>query len=323
MTIYLEIKGFKQDGQVQNRYGKISFVDLAGSEKVKESKATNDTFTEALSINKSLLTLGKCITALADPKTRNGHIPFRDSKLTRLLMDSLGGKGTALMIACISPSFTNLNETLKTLRYAIQAKKIQNRPSIQLDAFEEKVLNLKHEILVLKKENFRLKELLSKDDKYKRELELILEDTSNLLKRLKSRPNSPIGRARAPSRIERPFSVKLPDISMRKTAEKAPLPRFTTSIRNQNSNPRSSHSSRRRESSKSASSKLRVDVLKKSDAPASHSGGIRKSNELPKIIPNSSKRKEQVEHKTGIKPKSKTKQKNPEILIYPKDQKLQ
>lgn len=70
-------------------------------------------------------------------KQSNGHVPYRDSKLTKLLSDSLGGNGLALMIACISPSAYNLNESLKTLRYASRAKRIQNRPVIQMDPREE------------------------------------------------------------------------------------------------------------------------------------------------------------------------------------------
>ncbi|ORY48867.1 kinesin-domain-containing protein [Rhizoclosmatium globosum] len=108
MTVYIE----SGEGESMKR-GKISFVDLAGSERVRESRAKGDTLTETMSINKSLLTLGNCISALADPKKRNGHIPYRDSNLTKLLSDSLGGSGLALMIACISPSSVNLQESLK------------------------------------------------------------------------------------------------------------------------------------------------------------------------------------------------------------------
>ncbi|KXS13177.1 kinesin-domain-containing protein, partial [Gonapodya prolifera JEL478] len=82
--------------------GKITFVDLAGSERVSDTDSTGATFNEALSINKSLLTLGNCISALSDPKRKKGgHIPYRDSKLTKLLMDSLGGNGFALMANCL------------------------------------------------------------------------------------------------------------------------------------------------------------------------------------------------------------------------------
>lgn len=220
LTIYLEIEGLDEDQEPQHRYGKINFVDLAGiiyllvssepsmfllsneryeliflksgSEKVKESRTTLDTFAEALSINKSLLTLGKCITALADSKKRGGHIPFRDSKLTKLLADSLSGRGLAMMIACISPAYQNLNETLKTVRYAMQARKIQNRPMIQLDPQDEMVANFKLEILLLKKENTKLKLILQKDPKYHDSLKLISEESEEYQKSMKSRPGSPL-----------------------------------------------------------------------------------------------------------------------------------
>ncbi|KAI9330368.1 P-loop containing nucleoside triphosphate hydrolase protein, partial [Zopfochytrium polystomum] len=128
MTVYVDSCTIdSDDGEPVIRHGKISFVDLAGSEKVKESKATGETLTETLNINKSLLTLGNCISALSDPVKRNSHIPYRDSKLTKLLADSLGGSGLALMIACVSPASLNIAETLKTLRYAHRAKRIENR----------------------------------------------------------------------------------------------------------------------------------------------------------------------------------------------------
>ncbi|KAJ3140881.1 Kinesin- protein 12 [Physocladia obscura] len=139
--------------------GKISFVDLAGSERVRESRAKGDTLTETMSINKSLLTLGNCISALSDPKKRAGHIPYRDSNLTKLLSDSLGGSGLALMIACISPSAVNLQESLKTLRYAARARRIRNRPSIHLihPSDQRGVLALRREVHGLRRENAALR----------------------------------------------------------------------------------------------------------------------------------------------------------------------
>nr|KAJ3418463.1 Kinesin- protein 12 [Polyrhizophydium stewartii] len=167
LTIYLETQAMDaSEGRPVKHHGKISFVDLAGSEKVKESKASGDTFTEALSINKSLLTLGICISSLADPRKRLGHIPFRDSKLTKLLADSLGGHGMALMIACVSPGAVNMQETFKTLRYAAKARKIQNRPVIQLDPREEMVLILKREIMGLRRENMALRGVIESDPKF-------------------------------------------------------------------------------------------------------------------------------------------------------------
>ncbi|KAK5669781.1 Kinesin-related protein 12 [Batrachochytrium dendrobatidis] len=167
LTIYLETQN-KDDsmGRTVKCHGKISFVDLAGSEKVKESKAAGDTFAEALSINKSLLNLGICISALSDPKKRNGHIPFRDSKLTKLLADSLGGHGVTLMIACISPGSLNIQETNKTLRYASKACKIQTKLVLQLDPREEILLILKREIMGLRRENLMLRGVIDRDPKH-------------------------------------------------------------------------------------------------------------------------------------------------------------
>ena len=84
--------------------GRLCFVDLAGSERVMESRTTGDALKETAHINKSLFTLGNVISSLADPRRRGGHIPYRDSKLTRLLSESLGGHGRTLMLACCSPS---------------------------------------------------------------------------------------------------------------------------------------------------------------------------------------------------------------------------
>ncbi|KAI8813001.1 P-loop containing nucleoside triphosphate hydrolase protein, partial [Cladochytrium replicatum] len=126
MTVYLETELVENEETVVTQ-GKLSFVDLAGSEKVKESMTSGEVFAEALNINKSLLTLGNCISALSDARKRGGHVPYRDSKLTKLLADSLGGTGMALMFACVAPSVANIHETLKTLRYANRAKHIRNR----------------------------------------------------------------------------------------------------------------------------------------------------------------------------------------------------
>jgi len=93
------------DNHTFKRYGKISFVDLAGSEKLKESMSEGIMMKETGQINKSLFTLGKVISMLASKEKLNGkYIPYRDSKLTMLLQDSLGGTSKALMIATVSPS---------------------------------------------------------------------------------------------------------------------------------------------------------------------------------------------------------------------------
>ncbi|NXC34913.1 KIF12 protein, partial [Campylorhamphus procurvoides] len=111
-----------------SKQGTLCFVDLAGSERVKETGSSGELSMEANSINRSLLALGHCISLLAKPRGKWTHIPYRDSKLTRLLARSLGGSGITLMVACISPSSHCLSETLSTLHYASRARRVTTRP---------------------------------------------------------------------------------------------------------------------------------------------------------------------------------------------------
>lgn len=113
------------------RAGKLHLVDLAGSERQSKTMASGIRLKEAAKINLSLSALGNVISALVDGKAK--HIPYRDSKLTRILQDSLGGNTKTLMVACISPADNNYEETLSTLRYANRAKKIKNAPRINED----------------------------------------------------------------------------------------------------------------------------------------------------------------------------------------------
>ena len=110
-------------------------VDLAGSERAKRTKAEGQRLKEGIQINKGLLALGNVISALGDDKRRHagGHVPYRDSKLTRLLQDSLGGNSRTVMVACISPADANLDETLNTLKYANRARNIMNKPTVTFD----------------------------------------------------------------------------------------------------------------------------------------------------------------------------------------------
>jgi kinesin family member 5 len=107
---------------------KLYLVDLAGSEKVGKTGAEGKRLEEAKNINKSLTTLGLVITALTDQKST--HIPYRDSKLTRVLQDSLGGNSQTTLVLTCSPSFWNAEETLSTLRFGMRAKAIKNKPKI-------------------------------------------------------------------------------------------------------------------------------------------------------------------------------------------------
>ena len=109
---------------------KLHFVDLAGSERLKNTGATGDRAKEGISINAGLASLGKVISQLSS-KHGSGHISYRDSRLTRLLQDSLGGNAITFMIACVTPASFHINETLNTLDYARRARSIQVRPQIQ------------------------------------------------------------------------------------------------------------------------------------------------------------------------------------------------
>ncbi|KAK2107478.1 Kinesin-like protein kif7 [Saguinus oedipus] len=109
---------------------KFHFVDLAGSERVLKTGSTGERLKESIQINSSLLALGNVISALGDPQRRGSHIPYRDSKITRILKDSLGGNAKTVMIACVSPSSTDFDETLNTLNYASRAQNIRNRATV-------------------------------------------------------------------------------------------------------------------------------------------------------------------------------------------------
>ncbi|KAI9316361.1 P-loop containing nucleoside triphosphate hydrolase protein, partial [Dichotomocladium elegans] len=120
-------KTAEENGEWIITTSKFHFVDLAGSERLKRTAAEGDRRKEGININAGLSALGNVISVLGDPSKRAAHIPYRDSKLTRLLQDSLGGNATTLMIACASPAEYNLPETLNTLQYASRARNIKNK----------------------------------------------------------------------------------------------------------------------------------------------------------------------------------------------------
>eukprot|EP01052_Picozoa_sp_SAG31_P014889 SAG31_NODE_940_length_10870_cov_12.600501_10_plen_678_part_00 len=171
LTLYVESEVLDDEGQPAARFGKISFVDLAGSERLKETQGARqqhsdsnhlhsfkdraalkaaEMLKETGNINKSLFTLGKVISALGDTKRQSSssvnYVPYRDSKLTKLLMDSLGGTSKALMFACCSPAASYLEETTNTLSYAMRARNIRNKPELQLDPHEAALQGLKKEV---------------------------------------------------------------------------------------------------------------------------------------------------------------------------------
>uniref|UniRef100_A0AAX7TR36 Kinesin motor domain-containing protein n=1 Tax=Astatotilapia calliptera TaxID=8154 RepID=A0AAX7TR36_ASTCA len=125
---------------------KLHLVDLAGSERQKKTKAEGDRLKEGISINRGLLSLGNVISALGDESKKNTFVPYRDSKLTRLLQDSLGGNSHTLMIACVSPADSNMEETINTLRYADRARKIKNKPVVNIDPRAAEMNRLKQQV---------------------------------------------------------------------------------------------------------------------------------------------------------------------------------
>ena len=143
-TVYLEIE---ENGKI--RSGKLNLVDLAGSERVGKTNATGQTFDEGKKINLSLTALGGVIDALSSNRK---HIPYKDSKLTRLLADSLGGNTKTVMFANISPASYNYEETYGTLRYASRAKLIKNAPKINEDPKDALLRKYEEEIKALKEQ---------------------------------------------------------------------------------------------------------------------------------------------------------------------------
>lgn len=156
-SILVHIKENGMDGEELMKIGKLNLVDLAGSENI--SKTGNEKgirARESVNINQSLLTLGRVITALVE---RTPHIPYRESKLTRLLQESLGGRTKTSIIATISPGHKDIEETVNTLEYANRAKNIQNKPEVNQKLTKKTVL----------------KEYTEEIDKLKRDLEAARE----------------------------------------------------------------------------------------------------------------------------------------------------
>jgi kinesin family protein 11 len=157
-TVTAYIKRTGDNGEDYVSAGKLNLVDLAGSENIQRSGAENKRAAEAGLINKSLLTLGRVINALVD---RSSHIPYRESKLTRLLQDSLGGRTKTCIIATVSPAKSNLEETISTLDYAFRAKNIRNKPQINqminkktlLKEFTNEIERLKSELIATRQRN--------------------------------------------------------------------------------------------------------------------------------------------------------------------------
>ena len=133
-------------------------VDLAGSERQSKTKAEGLRLKEGININLGLLALGNVISILGEdnPSNKVKHVPYRESKLTRILQDSLGGNSHTVMIACASPADSNMEETLNTLRYADRARKIKNKPFVNVDPQTAEICSLRQQVQELKTQIFQL-----------------------------------------------------------------------------------------------------------------------------------------------------------------------
>ena len=143
---------------VETRVGKLSMIDLAGSERAQKTNNAGKKLVEGANINRSLLALANCINALADKSKRGGHIPYRDSKLTRLLKDSLGGACKTVMITNVSPASDQFDETLNSLKYANRAKDIKTQQSTAQVGHPSTAVEMLSEVRLLRKEITRERE---------------------------------------------------------------------------------------------------------------------------------------------------------------------
>lgn len=151
---------------------KFHFVDLAGSERIKKTGAEGAQLKEGIQINKGLFALSQVITALAAKKS---HVPFRDSKITKLLEDSLGGNARTVLVACISPASDNCEESMQTLRYASQVRYIKNKPTLNFSINDAKVKRYRLRIQELEEKNAELQEFKIKYFKAQSELRVYQE----------------------------------------------------------------------------------------------------------------------------------------------------
>lgn len=160
MIITIEQKNLEDDS---TRVGRLNLIDLAGSEKVGKTGASGNTLEEAKKINQSLSALGNCIHALTEAK--RGHVPYRDSKLTRVLQESLGGNTKTTLVVTASPHVFNLEETVSSLRFGARAKTIQNKVSQNVQRSAEELMiivqTLKSELLKMRRYSSQLEKQIA------------------------------------------------------------------------------------------------------------------------------------------------------------------
>lgn len=163
LQVIVEVKEKNSGVNNEVKVGKLSLIDLAGSERASATNNKGVRLLEGANINKSLLNLGNCINTLCEnhEKGINKHVPYRNSKLTRLLKDSLGGNSRTVMIANISPSAHTFDDTYNTLKYADRAKNIKTNVQRNVLSVQYHISNYTKIIDNLKEENKNLKLALS------------------------------------------------------------------------------------------------------------------------------------------------------------------
>ncbi|XP_044302475.1 kinesin-like protein KIF27 isoform X5 [Varanus komodoensis] len=163
---------------------KFHFVDLAGSERVTKTGNTGERFKESIQINSGLLALGNVISALGDPRRKSAHIPYRDAKITRILKDSLGGNAKTVMITCISPSSSDFDESLNSIKYANRAKNIRNKPIVNYNPDWDRMDEMELEIKLLREALQNQQQALATDAEVFNEKELEIKLLQDQIQKL-------------------------------------------------------------------------------------------------------------------------------------------
>jgi hypothetical protein len=178
-------RSHQEQGRLQKISPKFHFVDLAGSERFGQTGNEGNRFKESIHINSGLLALGNVISALGETRRKTHHIPYRDSKITRLLKDSLGGNAKTVMLACVSPATSSYAETLNTLKYAQRASLIKNKPVVNCNEVRSNEIEvMKTEIAALKEELHRTRTIAPSSAPSSETFVVSLEDKMELKKKI-------------------------------------------------------------------------------------------------------------------------------------------
>jgi len=222
---------------IEMKTSKIHFVDLAGSESSKKAKTEGKRLQEGININKGLMVLGNVISSLCDESNgKKIHVPYRESKLTRLLKGSLGGNHKTLMIGCVSPCDSNRSETVNTLRYANRAKNIKNHAKVNIDPSSSVINELQDQVTSLAMELLRVQSADNFDEAdcpFSEEFLASLIQAGHTVRgspSLPTRPSSaPILNDISPSIAARPSSAPISTDTSPSIAEADSLPQLTES----------------------------------------------------------------------------------------------